>query len=420
MDAAFPGQRYIAALGVSFLKKAFTAIPVRLLAVVLMAALFCTPVAVASAIPVWLEIPEGLDIEVRAIPDTSSTMVGADAAIVMEAVTGRVLFEQDAGERLPIASTTKIMTALLALEQPDLDTEFVVDAGAIKVEGSSMGLVEGDRATLRALATGMLLSSGNDAANAAAVRISGSVPAFVSTMNQRAASLGMNDTCFETPSGLDGDNHYSSARDMAVLTREALKNPEFAAICSQYKVRTAFGNPPYDRWLTNHNKLLTYYEGAVGVKTGFTKKAGRCLVSAATRDGVTLICVTLHCPDDWNVHQNLYERYFGRVQVEDLSANLPAITVPVTGGTLPAVSAERYDIAQVPVVGENPEIEYRIKAPHFLYAPVQSGQYIGDVEIYLDGEQVARLSLTAGKDVPLLHEYKEQKGLLEWLKGLFG
>lgn len=391
-----------------------------MLTAVLTAAVLCVPARADSAVPAWLEIPDGLDIEVRAIPDTSSTMVGADAAVVMEAMTGRVLFEQDAGERLPIASTTKIMTALITLEQPDLDVEFEVDAAAIKVEGSSMGLVEGDRVTLRTLAAGMLLASGNDAANAAAVRISGSVPAFVSAMNQRAKSLGMSDTCFETPSGLDGDSHYSTARDMAVLTRAAMQNPEFADICAQYKMRLSYGNPPYERWLTNHNKLLTYYEGTVGVKTGFTKKAGRCLVSAATRDGVTLICVTLNCPDDWNVHQNLYDRYFGKVQVEDLSRDIPEIAVKVTGGVAAEVRAVRYDSAQIPVVGDSPEVKYRVKAPRFLYAPVMAGQYLGDVEIYLDGEQVARLSLIAETDVPLLHEYEEKEGLLDRLRSLFG
>lgn len=361
-----------------------------------------------------------LSFAVRAgasIPDTPGVSVNADAALVMEAMTGRVLFAQNAHRRLPIASTTKIMTALLTLEQQDIDAVFEVSAEAIRVEGSSMGLQEGDRASLRALAAGMLLASGNDAANAAAVRTAGSISAFVERMNARAREIGMEDTSFETPSGLDGERHYSTAYDMALLTREALRNDTFAGICSQYKLRTSYGNPPYDRWLTNHNKLLSYYEYAIGVKTGFTKKAGRCLVSAAKRDGVTLICVTLNCSNDWRTHESLYDQAFGTVQVEDLSRGMPKINIPVTGGTLPGVAAVQYDRAQVPVPSAGAEVEYRVAVERFLYAPVRSGQSVGNVEIYLDGQKVYTLSLQAGEDVPLLHEYVEEKSIWERLQG---
>ena len=148
--------------------------------------------------------------------------VSAKGAVLMEASTGRILWEQNGEERLAMASTTKIMTALLTLEQPGLDDPFVVNSQAIMAEGTSMGLTEGAEVTLRTLAAGMLLASGNDAANAAAVRIAGTQADFVMMMNRRAAQLGMTDTCFETPSGLDGQNHYSTARDMAVLARAAL------------------------------------------------------------------------------------------------------------------------------------------------------------------------------------------------------
>lgn len=372
------------------------------------AVLFCLPSLSVSAEP---------GILVQAIPDAQGEWVGAKAAIVMEAETGQVLFAQNMNDRLPIASTTKIITALMALEQPDLDEVFEVDADAIHVEGSSMGLQEGDKATLRALATGMLLASGNDAANATAVRISGSVPMFVSAMNQRVQIMGLADTSFETPSGLDGENHYSSAYDMAMIAREALSNPEFAAICSQYKMRTSYGNPPYERWLTNHNRLLNSYEGTIGLKTGFTKKSGRCLVSAARRDGVTLICVTLSCSNDWKTHEGLYDRFFGQVQVEDLSKNAPQVNIPVTGGMLPAVSAVQLEPAQVPVPTEGAVVTYRVTAPPFLYAPIRSGQYIGEVEISLNGRWVRTLSLIAAEDVPLNFEYVPEKPTFwDWLE----
>lgn len=356
----------------------------------------------------------GLTVTAEAPPQ-----VGAKAVIVMETMTGRVLFAQNEHERLPVASTTKIMTAMLALEESDIDAVFTVDENAILVEGSSMGLQKGDQVSLRVLAAGMLLPSGNDAANAAAVRIAGSIPAFAQKMNDRAKELGLADTSFETPSGLDAENHYSTAYDMAMLTREALQNQDFAEICSQYKLRTGYGNPPYERWLTNHNKLLAYRDDVIGVKTGFTKKAGRCLVSAAERDGVGLICVTLNCPDDWDVHQSLYDRYFDTVRLEDLSGGIPAIAVPVTGGVAPEVAAVKTDIAQMPIPVDGARIEYNITVEQFVYAPVKSGQYLGEAKIMVDGEEAFRITLAAAHDVALLHEYKEQKSILDILRGIF-
>ncbi len=344
--------------------------------------------------------------------------VNAKAAVVVEAMTGRELYSQNADERLPNASTTKIMTALLTLEEYDIDAVFTVDSDAIKIEGSSMGLQTGDQVSLRTLAAGMLLSSGNDAANAAAVRIAGSVPAFVARMNARAKELGLFDTAFVTPSGLDAEGHYSTAADMARLARAALENGEFAAICSQYKLRVKFGDPPYERWLTNHNKLLNYYDGTVGVKTGYTKKAGRCLVSAAVKDGVTLICVTLGCPDDWNVHQQLYDRCFQLVELRDLSPDATGFAVPVTGGTKSEVLAKLTGPAEVPVpVGA--KIEYRPSVEPFVYAPVRKGAYLGEIKVMVDSQQVWRITLTAGEDIPLLYEYKEKKTVKDILSEFF-
>jgi D-alanyl-D-alanine carboxypeptidase/D-alanyl-D-alanine carboxypeptidase (penicillin-binding protein 5/6) len=358
------------------------------------------------------------DVVVQSTQGATGFQVGAKAAVVMEAMTGRVLYAQNEQERLPIASTTKIMTALLTLEEQDVDAVFEVDAKAIRVEGSSMGLREGDSVSLRALAAGMLLSSGNDGANAAAVRMAGSLPAFAERMNRRAKEIGMENTSFETPSGLDGEHHYSTAYDMALLAREALRNEDFLAICSQYKMRVSYGSPPYERWLTNHNKLLNYYEGVIGMKTGFTKKAGRCLVSAARRDGVTLITVTLNCPDDWDVHQSLFDRFFSELVVENLAERIPDLTVPVTGGTVAAVGAIEYEALSMPVPAENPHIQCQVELPPFLYAPITAGQYLGQATIYLEGEEVATLTLTADRDVPLLHPYKEKWSLWGWLAEL--
>ena len=244
--------------------------------------------------------------------------ISAQAAVLIEAQTGKVLFGKNENEKRPMASTTKIMTTLLCLESGNLDEQFVVDPNAIKVEGSSMGLVEGDIVTKRALCYGMLLPSGNDAANATAIKIAGSYEAFANMMNARAKQIGMLNTYFVTPSGLEGEGHGSTAYDMALLTREALNNADFRAICSQKNSKISFGNPPYDRWLKNSNKLLDYYSGCIGVKTGFTDDAGRCLVSAAERNGVTLICVTLKAPSDWSDHAKMFDYGFSIVKNYDL------------------------------------------------------------------------------------------------------
>lgn len=231
-----------------------------------------------------------------------------------------LLYAQNPDKRLANASTTKIMTALLTLEQPDQDRYFTVDSDAIQVEGTTMGLQPGDSVTLHQLAAGMLLPSGNDAANAAAVEIAGSEEAFVRLMNQRAAELGLENTQYRNPSGLDAEGHYSSARDLATLAAHALENEDFEDIVSKQEIRMAFGNPPYNRSLYTTNKLLERYPYAIGVKTGYTDDAGLCLVTAAEKDGTRLIIVTLNGKDDVNTHMRLYEHFFPLLARVDLSA----------------------------------------------------------------------------------------------------
>ena len=323
---------------------------------------------------------------------------GAKAAVVMDAGSGRVLYEKNAHEPLPMASTTKILTALLTLEQENLDEWFRVDAQAIRVEGSSMGLREGDEVTLRALAYGMLLPSGNDAANAAAVRIAGSLEGFAQLMNERAQELGMSESHFVTPSGLHDPGHYASAYDMALLARHALENPDFAAICGQSSAQVSFGQPPYPRWLKNHNRLLREYPGTVGVKTGFTDAAGRCLVSCVQRGAVRLICVTLNCPDDWNEHRKLYDFYFEALQMQDFSGSLEDITLPVAGGVRTGVSAKAAGSVEAAVLaGETPQV--RIIGTPLLFAPVKKGQALGEIQVYSGDVLLAQTPLVAAETV---------------------
>ena len=342
----------------------------------------------------------------------------AKGMVLMEAETGRLLFAVDPDEKLPMASTTKIMTALLTLEQPSLDTSFVVDAAAIRVEGSSMGLQEGDSVSLRTLAAGMLLASGNDAANAAAIAIDGSIPEFASRMNRRAQEIGMENTSFVTPSGLDNENHYSTSRDMGLLAREALKNDDFAALCSSSTLKLYYGNPPYARWLQNHNRLLREYDGAIGVKTGFTKKSGRCLVSAASREGVTLICVTLGAADDWNLHRQALDAGFAAVNPYSTSSFInERYEVPVTGGTRSSVRAAPEERHSLLLTAEEAErLEFSVVLSSLEYAPVAAGQKLGEVNIFLDGELFASVPLTAVQDSPVKPE--EKKGLFRWFSWL--
>lgn len=344
--------------------------------------------------------------------------VNADGAVLVEAQSGRVLFAQEEDKQLAMASTTKIMTAMLTLEQPGLDEYFTVDASAIRVEGSSMGLTEGDSVTLRGLATGMLLASGNDAANAAAVRIAGSQPAFVAMMNERAQELGMTNTSFETPSGLDGDTHYSTARDMAVLACEALRNPAFAAICSQYRTTLEFGNPPFTRWLKNHNRLLQDYEGAIGVKTGFTRAAGRCLVSAAERDGITLIAVTLASPDDWRDHAALLDYGFAQLQNADFSALVPQLAMAVGGGVWDAVAITPPGAVTAALLdGEQERVTAEVLAPPFVLAPVQKGAVMGELRLMLDGKELMSVPLCATDDVPARTVHEPQASFFQRIIG---
>ncbi len=325
--------------------------------------------------------------------------VSAYSAVVIEADTGRVIFEKNSTERLAMASTTKIMTALLTLESSNLDDFFIVSPDAIKVEGTSMGLKEGDRVTLRTLAAGMLLASGNDAANSAAVKIAGSIEEFAIMMNRRARLLKMNDTNFVTPSGLDDSNHYSTAYDMAKLARAALNNPDFMEICSQKTMKLNYGNPPYTRWLSNHNKLLKSYEGCIGVKTGFTKKAGRCLVSAAERNGVRIIVVTLKAPNDWQDHKKLLDYGFSKVELIELSDEIK-VEIPVVGGEKNEVTAVVKTIPEASILKEDLlKIDKKVISEPFLYAPVKKGDIIGEVHYCLNGEAIKKTFLIASDDV---------------------
>lgn len=335
--------------------------------------------------------------------------VSAQSAVVLTADTGAVLFEKDGHTPRPVASTTKIMTALLALEAAQEQGDPLVDITQemVAVEGSSMGLQAGDSISLTGLAAGMLLASGNDAANAAALYLDGSLESFAARMNQRAAALGMEDTHFVTPSGLDGEDaqglgHLSTAYDMALLARAALEDQAFRQLCSSPSLAVEFAEPVKRVTYTNHNKLLTQYPGCVGVKTGFTKEAGRCLVSAAERDGALLIAVTLNAPNDWQDHAALLDYGFSQVEPYQLAGGDVRLTVPVVGSPVEVMSLRGSNGGEVTLpLGQGAQVERVVRVPKFLYAPVEAGEQVGEICWYLEGQLLGSAPLTAAGAAPL-------------------
>lgn len=335
--------------------------------------------------------------------------VSAQSAVVLTADTGAVLFEKDGHTPRPVASTTKIMTALLALEAAQERGDPLVDITQemVAVEGSSMGLQAGDSISLTGLAAGMLLASGNDAANAAALYLDGSLESFAARMNQRAAALGMEDTHFVTPSGLDGEDaqglgHLSTAYDMALLARAALEDQAFRQLCSSPSLAVEFAEPVKRVTYTNHNKLLTQYQGCVGVKTGFTKEAGRCLVSAAERDGALLIAVTLNAPNDWQDHTALLDYGFSQMEPYQLAGGDVRLTVPVVGSPVEVVSLRGSNGGEVTLpLGQGAQVERVVHAPKFLYAPVEAGEQVGEICWYLEDQLLGSAPLTAAGAAPL-------------------
>lgn len=340
----------------------------------------------------------------------SALSTSAKAAILINGDTGEIIYEQNANARLPMASTTKIMTALLLCEHGDFEREITVTAEMLRVEGSSMGLLAGDKVTLHDLLYGMLLASGNDAANVTAYVIGKTVDGFVKMMNQKAASLGLENTHFNTPSGLDGESHYTTARDLAALTRYAMQNEEFAKAAGSKSATLCYGNPPYKRTLSNHNKLLGSFEDAVGVKTGFTKKAGRCLVSAAKKDGKFVIAVTLNDPDDWADHKKLLQYGLEKVVLTEIVPEKTTYSVPVVGADtcFLEIKTEAYIFSAM----EEKDVYCEINLPKFVYAPVSKGEAVGSI-VYKQGDTViAKKELCADTEIKVSAQKRKLSEIL--------
>lgn len=322
--------------------------------------------------------------------------VSAASAVLMDAGSGRVLYEKDGHARRLIASVTKLMTGLVALESGhSLEETVTIAPEWTGAEGSSIYLRPGEEVSLETLLYGMLLRSGNDAALAVAGYCGGTVEAFVSRMNRKARELGMEDSSFANPNGLDAPGHCSSAWDMALLARACLGNEELAKIVSTRSITLGA------RSFTNHNKLLWRYEGCIGLKTGYTEKAGRTLVSAARRDGLTLICVTLNAPNDWADHTALLDYGFARYQARTLAREGERLgQLPVSGGLMPVCPVEAgAELTAALTPEERLEAAYELTGGK-LAAPLQKGMQVGEIVYYVNSKELTRVPLRTGAEVP--------------------
>ena len=327
--------------------------------------------------------------------------VSAQNAILMDGETGRVLYERNADSRSLIASCTKIMTALVVCEQCNVLDRVKIPKEAVGIEGSSMYLKEGEVLTVQELLYGLMLHSGNDAAVALAIYCGGTVEGFAELMNDKAFRLGLTGTHFENPHGLDSPNHYSTARDLAVLAAYAMDNPIFLQTVSTKTVRVG------ERSLTNHNKLLWQVEGAEGVKTGYTRAAGRILVSSALRAGRRLICVTINDGNDWADHAALLNDGFSKFTVQTVVEEGQVLgSIPVLSGEagqvrLLAAEEFRFSLAE----GESPVV--MLSGPGFAYAPVVQGENAGYAYVCLDEQVVGKIPLIYEKTVEIQKEEKK-------------
>ena len=324
-----------------------------------------------------------------AVPENS-----AESVVLIQADTGQVLYSQNADSHMLIASTTKIMTALVVLENCDPDEQVKILPEYTKVEGSSMYLKAGESYTVRDLLYGMLLVSGNDAATALAYHCGGNIQGFADMMNKKASDMGLSNSSFRNPHGLDADGHYSSAADLAAITCEAMKNELFAKIVSTKTYTVG------DQTYMNHNKLLWNYNGCLGVKTGYTMAAGRSLVSCAERNGLRLVCVTLSDPDDWDDHMDLYDWAFENYEYRQVLPMGVICEIPVISGVKDSVGITAATDSPI-LLDKNAKVNFSLELPEFVYAGVKAGECAGRAFVKENDKVVAEYPLNYTEDVAL-------------------
>ncbi len=335
--------------------------------------------------------------------------VSAKSAYVYIPDAEITVYEKNANMKLPMASTTKIMTALVAIEKMQLNDVIKIPKEAVGIEGTSAYLREGDEFTVEDLLYAVLLQSANDAAASLAIGVGGSIENFAQLMNDKASELGLTNTHFTNPHGLDDNEHYTTAKDLAILSSHALENPDFKNIVSTYRKTISSLDGECVRTLANHNKMLLLYEGANGIKTGFTKKSGRCLVSSAERDGMTVIAVTINAPSDWSDHRIMLDSAYGNYE-RRCFANESQLEycLPVINGEKTEVRCSNSNELYSIVAKNEEEAELFIELNHFITAPIEKGETLGHVYYKINGEIVASSPLTSNETIK---EIKYKKGI---------
>lgn len=340
----------------------------------------------------------------------------ARAMIVMESSTNKVLFSKNENEKLPMASTTKIVTALTVLNNcDDIEKLVTIPKKATLVEGSSIYLRENEKLTIKQLLYGLMLQSGNDAALTLALEIGGSEQNFASLMNETAKKCGAENSNFVTPHGLDNKNHYTTASDLAKITIEALKNPIFKEIVSTKVFKIPATDFNTARTLVNKNKLLSNLEGCIGVKTGYTSKAGRCLVSACERNDMQVVCVVLNCRPMFEESLNLLNESFKQYKkFEILPRYKFACDVKVENGQTSFIRLYNKNGFSV-VAKEDEAKKYEVKYiyENTINAPVEKNQILGKVEIYYDKTLIFTENLCSIEEVKTIAQEDKIKNILE-------
>lgn len=341
-----------------------------------------------------------------AIPSRSYAVapvsVSAESCVLMYE-DGRSVYEKNADDKRLIASTTKIMTAIICIEELGLNERVKIKAEHCNVEGSSMYLKAGEYYTVKELLLGLLLASGNDAALALSDYVAGDNNKFASLMNKKAAFLGMDNSSFVNPHGLDARNHYSTAKDMATLMLYCMQNETFSELCSTES--TVIKNHNY----RNHNKLLGMCGGCIAGKTGFTAAAGRCLVSCVERNGIRLVCVTLSAPDDWNDHCKLYDYAYENYVLRDIT-NEAEYLVPVISGSREVVKI-RPEKKLFFFVNKKDKIKLNAEIPNFIFAPVKMGETAGNICVIINNNVVSTHPLVYAEGVVIGYPCQNEAGV---------
>ena len=356
------------------------------------------------------------------IPFCQANAVSAHCFVLYDPLTKDILLQRNMNKIVSMASTTKIMTGLIVCELGNLDEIVTITKNMITVEGSSIGLQVNDKISKLNLLYGLMLESGNDAANTLAIATAGSLKEFAKLMNDKAREIGMKNTSFVTPSGLDDKNHYTTAYDMALLAAYAMKNETFGKVVSTKKYISIYNDNDTRRTYYNHNRLLSSCEGVEGIKTGFTKKSGRCLVTSCTRNGSRLIAVTLNAPSDWNDHKELYNYGFSQYETVSLGGNFDISTVLVAGGTKTKIKLRNLPVEVNLHKDIINKITYEIEMPVFIYAPVSIGDIIGQVKFLYKDNVIASSPFTAAQSSDIIEVNSENilSQIINWIFILMG